>query len=90
MNLTDYSLQKLAQGYLLQRSLDARAIRLVTMASSERVAARHWDQFALLLQSWLRLTSLLVRYPMNPARVSGLLVSVGFPVAGTLSRRPRV
>jgi hypothetical protein len=82
MNFTDYSLQKLAQGYLLDRSQDARAAHLMSLISLDRPSARYWTQFGLLLQSWLRLTSLLVRYPMNPARISGLLVSVGFPSVG--------
>jgi len=81
MNFTDYSLQKLAQGYLLQDSKRQEALRLLSRAVRDERTHHNWDQFGLLLQSWLRLTSLLVRYPIEPARVRALLVSVGFPAA---------
>lgn len=81
MNFTDYSLQKLAQGYLLQDPKRQEALRLLSRAVRDERRNRNWDQFGLLLQSWLRLTSLLVRYPIEPARVRALLVSVGFPPA---------
>lgn len=85
MNLYDYSLERLAVSYLRDRDVDAA--RAHHTAHLRRRKPSSSGPFITLLRWWLRLTALLLRYPIDPARASAKLGAIGFPVALLATRR---
>lgn len=79
MYMSDYSLERFAKAYLHEREIDAVRIHRLSVAAGKRRGATGPGPFMSLLAWWLRLTALLLRYPVNPVRVSARLAAIGMP-----------
>lgn len=77
MNLSDYSLEKLARVYAGDREADPRRRMARVESDAHRFAAG--SAFMALLAWWLRLTALIVRYPVDPVRIGPRLAAIGLP-----------
>jgi hypothetical protein len=76
MNVNDYSLERFARSYRAEREIDAARARLAAKARPHPKGPR---PFMVLLSWWLRVTALLMRYPVDPRRVTSRLAAIGMP-----------
>lgn len=78
MNFDYYGLECLARGYVRERELEARRARQLASLPRKVRSADGPNPFLTLLGLWVRFTALLIRYPVNPRRISAKLVAIGF------------
>jgi len=78
MSSSDYFLERFAKDQLRERMLQVAAYR---MAANRSGRPRGNDrQFVSLLRWWLKLSALIIRYPMNPTGVRSQLGAIGLPL----------
>lgn len=77
MSSNDYFLERFASDQLRERMSQVAAYRLAKNRTGGQRGTEH--QFASLLRWWLKLTALIIRYPMNPAGIRTRLGAIGLP-----------
>lgn len=87
MNMSGYSLERLATSYLRERDIDAANLRRLALLRESPQRRREAGPFMRLLGWWVRLTALLLRYPLDPARAAVKLTAIGIPATLLAGRR---